>query len=241
MLKAGIDPDSITDGDETPVEYLTGKVDFAGLSFNLNPSVLIPRIETEELVAMAKNEIRSARNKTLEIADIGTGSGAIAVSLSKFMIDENIPFHLIAADVSPEALMVAKQNCQRLVSQTELENNHSTLEFILSNLLSQFPRQKFDLIVANLPYIPSKRIGFLDQSVRDFEPHLALDGGLDGFRLIQKLLEQAPEFLQATGCVLLEIDFTHDETVFKAFQPQWQVELVRDSFYRQRFAKLTFN
>ncbi len=241
LLRAGINPDSIVGNDETPVEYLTGQVDFCGLSFKVNRHVLIPRIETEELVELAKNEIKAARGRTLNIADIGTGSGAIAISLGRFMLDDGRPFNTIATDISPDALMVAKQNCQNLISQTELDRHRSTINFILSNLFLQFPAKKLDLIVANLPYIPSKRIGFLAQSVRDFEPHLALDGGLDGFRLIDNLLEQAPEFLKPAGCVLLEVDFTHDQSVFTDLPARWQIELIEDSFHKQRFAKLTLH
>jgi release factor glutamine methyltransferase len=192
-----------------PVEYLTGKNEFCGHVFTVSPEVLIPRVETEDLVATAIDVCHTLsgkkRGETLQLADVGTGSGAIAISLSLALQQAHINHHLIASDVSHQALEVAQLNAQKLKVTSKM------IDFLKSDLMQAYsPTTKLDLVIANLPYVPNYRLPFLDESVRLFEPPLALDGGDDGFQLINQLLQQLPRYLDPSGIVLLEADYTHD-------------------------------
>ena len=163
----------ITIHSEEPIQYQRGFSEFYKLRFLVSPAVLIPRPETELLVEQV---IKANPTNVLEI---GTGSGCIAISIAK-----NLPeVKITAVDISPDALKVAKKNAKshRVQNQISFKN---------SDLLSAFSIDEnieVDWIVANLPYIPSSRIQTVDSSVKDFEPHLALDGGADGFDLYRKL------------------------------------------------------
>jgi len=190
-----------------PLPYLLGHWGFFGLDFLVTPDVLIPRPETELLVerAIAKLQFQIPNSK---LVDIGTGSGIIAVALAAKLPQA----HITAADISPAALAVAKTNAEK----------HSVADritFVHSDLLSSFitrPQQgvhpsSFDLIVANLPYVPSADLDTLP--VAKHEPRLALDGGPDGLRLIRRLLADAPKVLAPVGAILLEIEYRQGEAV----------------------------
>lgn len=240
LVRAGIDPQTISSSDQAPIEYITGKVDFCGLVFQVNKNVLIPRLETEELVAIALKSIlkKVTGRKSIKIAEVGTGSGAISISLANMLLEESVPFEIVASDISENALLVAEKNKEMLVSKEQLDKLHSGLKFVKSDLLAEFPKEKFELIIANLPYIPTGRVDFLDSSVKDFEPRLALDGGKDGLKLIKKLINQAPRYLEQDGTILLEVDYTHDERVFECFKDKWAIKLIKDSFRKQRFVEM---
>lgn len=223
---------------EMPVEYITGQVEFCGQVFAVTPATLIPRVETEELVnlSLAEAQRLSTSQRSLEpmsIAEIGTGCGAIAISLHLALQRQQLTHRITASDISPKALAVARQNATTLLGQ-----NHP-LTFVESDLLEHFPtKQTFDLIIANLPYIPSQRIEFLDESVKNYEPHLALDGGEDGLQYIKKLLTQAAHRLTSTGSVLLEVDYTHSEEFLRrqlVLNTQ-TLHIIEDQFSRTRFA-----
>jgi release factor glutamine methyltransferase len=175
-----------------PVPYLTGTRGFYDLDFYVTPDVLIPRPETEHLIeaALAWGRDRAG----LRIADVGTGSGAIAVTLARHLPGS----HVWAVDVSTAALDVARHNASQhgVVDQ---------IVFVQGDLLEPAisAGQRFDLIAANLPYIPSAELDTLD--VVKHEPRLALDGGADGLDAIRRLLDQAPGVLADAGLVLLEI------------------------------------
>lgn len=174
-----------------PLPYILGSWDFFNRLFKVTPDVLIPRPETELLVEKAIEFGQSL--DSLSIIDVGTGSGIIAVSLAAILAHADV----FALDISRAALAVAKENAA---------NHHQTrIRFIQSDLLMPF-QGKFDLICANLPYIPSLKIETLE--VTRWEPRLALDGGTSGLNLIEKLLEQAKTNLAPGGCVLLEIEFS---------------------------------
>ncbi|KKS64400.1 MAG: Release factor glutamine methyltransferase [Candidatus Collierbacteria bacterium GW2011_GWF2_42_51] len=163
-----IDSDAI--GDQ-PVEYTTGHVEFLGLDFLVTPDTLIPRLESEQMVTDALQFIDDHDLAHPTIADIGTGSGCLGISLAVKLAKRQIPYSIFLSDISLKALKVADLNAQRLLHSPE------NLFFLESNLLENFPKIQFDLILANLPYIPSKNIAGLDPSVKDFEPKIALDGG----------------------------------------------------------------
>jgi release factor glutamine methyltransferase len=170
-----------------PLPYLTGRVEFYGLEFEVTPEVLIPRPETEILVDLALAR-RPAR-----VVDVGTGSGCIAVSLAVHLPRVAV----YGIEISPAALAVARRNVERhdVVGRVRL---------IVGDILSPRPGP-VDLVVANLPYIPTGQCAALPVSVRDHEPWLALDGGPDGLAIVQRLLTQAPGVLRPGGGLLIEI------------------------------------
>lgn len=186
-----------------PKAYQRGWVEFCKLKFKVSPDVLIPRPETELLVDEVVRTARSllpTLNYQLTVIDLGTGSGCIAISLAR-----KIPaVKIIAADISPKALKVAKQNAR--FHQVE-----EKITFLESDLLQNLiiANAKYSIVVANLPYIPSARIPYLDSSVKDYEPHLALDGGKDGFDLYRKLFDQMKEKNIIPKYFIGEIDYTH--------------------------------
>lgn len=231
LLRSGFDPDTLTD-EEMPVEYLTGKVTFYQLEFRVSPAVLIPRVETEELVELV---IETCHQKTSEnslvIADVGTGSGAIGLSLATHLQAQAIPFHLYLSDISPEALHMAKANYQQLTPQIPVT-------FLESDLLTSYPNHlTFDVMIANLPYIPTSRLSQLDVSVRDFEPWLALDGGTQGVEIIHTFLSQAKPRLKPTGEIWLEVDETHTPELIDP-QSEFEVTMFTDMLGNNRFARV---
>ena len=174
--------------------YLLGSWEFYGRSFHVTADVLIPRPETELLIENALGFLRS-NPKVRLCADIGTGSGCIAISLALEIPD----LHVIAADVSPSAIEVAQENSK----QHGVEDR---VTLIVSDLLRPFDFH-FGLICANLPYIPSQRLQRL--AVAEREPNLALDGGMDGLAVIRRLARELPEWLAPGGRALLEVDSSH--------------------------------
>jgi release factor glutamine methyltransferase len=210
-----------------PLPYLTGRVEFYGLEFDVTPDVLIPRPETETLVDLA------LARRPATVVDVGTGSGCIAVALAA-----HLPGAIIyAIDISPAALAVAQRNAERhgVVEQVHL---------LVGDVLSPRPGP-VDLIVSNPPYIPSGECASLPASVRDHEPRLALDGGPDGMAIIQQLLVQAPAVLRqpepeegrAGGGLLIEIGADQGEVasqLARTFLPQAAVRVHPDLAGRDR-------
>ncbi len=199
-----------------PLAYLTGKREFFGLEFTVTPHVLIPRPETELLVehAIAWLRIHPARHAAV---DVGCGSGCIAVSLAKHISD----LCVTAVDVSPAALQVTQGN-------SAFHQVSDQLQIVCGDLLTTLPGP-FDLVCANLPYIPSADVHSL--AVGHFEPHLALDGGADGLDLIRRLLAQLPSRLAAGSLALLEIEYRQGPDVCAlacAALPEAQVTLIPD-------------
>jgi len=176
-----------------PVAYLVGKKEFHGLEFQVSPAVLIPRPDSEHVVleclALAKGMAAP------RILDVGTGSGNLAVTLAKVLPAAQVT----AIDKSADALAVAKTNAAR---QGVLEK----MRFLQGDLLDPIPAgELFHFVMSNPPYIAQEDIGKLAPGVRDFEPHLALDGGPGGFTLFDRLIEQARRYLQPGGYLLVEI------------------------------------
>lgn len=199
----------------TPDEYVTGRAKFYGRDFIVSPDVLIPRIETEEIIPMVLRH--SGRVQDLLIADIGTGSGCLGITLAEKYPEATV----YLSDISDKALKIAQKNATR--------------EIILkSNLLENYPDILFDIIVANLPYIPTKRIPRLLAAVRKYEPTLALDGGPKGVTIINRLLAQLPKHLKLSGLAILEIDDTHTVKSFKV-PKVFKAKIKKDQFGRNRF------
>jgi release factor glutamine methyltransferase len=179
--------------------YVLGHWEFFGLDFDVTPDVLIPRPETELLVERAIAWLQEAPVRRT-IADVGTGSGAIAVSIAVKLPDARV----LATDISPQALEVARKNAIKF-------NVQERIEFVQCDLLpGPSPiadrRSPIDLICANLPYIPTETLHQLPIFGR--EPTLALDGGPDGLESIRRLLKTGPEWLAPNGMILLEIEAT---------------------------------
>ncbi len=200
----------------TPLPYITGKSHFYGLEFRVTPEVLIPRPETEELVEKAIQWLENHPART-RVADIGTGSGAIAIALA----DRFPELRLLATDISVSALEIARENAR--INQVE-----DRITFLPSDLLVKVD-QKFDLLLANLPYIPTNALANL--AVSRFEPTLALDGGDDGLVLINRLLDQSQKSLAPGGCIILEFQYNHTNAVLdltRKFYPDAQVTCYQD-------------
>lgn len=182
-----------------PFPYVLGHWEFFGLNLDITPDVLIPRPETELLVEKAIIWLQESPVRRT-VADVGTGSGAIAVAIAANVSDVQI----LATEISAKALQVAKRNAQKF-------HLDSRIEFVECDLLPAKPgmfstEQHLDLLCANLPYIPSETLYTLPVYAR--EPTLALDGGHDGLAIIRKLLDIAPEWLAPNAMILLEIEAT---------------------------------
>jgi release factor glutamine methyltransferase len=180
----------------TPTQYLTGKQEFWGLEFEVSPDVLIPRPETEHLIEVALARIgESRRNNPLRIADVGTGSGCIAVALAKEFPNAQI----FATDISPAALIVAKRNATR-------HDFADRVTVIECNLLDGIPQQPLlDIIVSNPPYVARKDAASLPIDVREHEPELALFAGEDGMSIYPPLIAQAAAHLAEGGLLVMEL------------------------------------
>lgn len=205
-----------------PSQYIKGWVEFYKLKFKVTPDVLIPRPETELLV---DEVLEFAKNKTLTVLDLGTGSGNIAISIAK----NNKKINVFATEVSEKALDLAKENARK-------HSVDKRIFFIESDLLSNIKASP-DIIVTNLPYIPSERIPYLDSSVKDFEPLVALDGGPDGFRLYRKLFQQISRLKWKPKLIVGEIDYTHGELAVNEAQkyfPDANIEVKTDLAHKQR-------
>ncbi len=199
-----------------PLPYVIGHWEFYGLDFHLTPAVLIPRPETELLVERAINWLRAHPTRRKAI-DVGTGSGCIGIALAM-----NIPdLHLLLTDISSKAMNVAYMNAEDY-------GLLGRLEFIQTDLLDGVSGP-FDLICANLPYIPTSLVKTLPVGER--EPRLALDGGLHGTIVINRLLKQAPNRLAPGGLMLLEIESSQGRAftpLTKADYPTSKVQILKD-------------
>ena len=176
-----------------PVQYITNKQEFMGLSFFVDENVLIPQPDTEILVEEAikyANQIK----ENVEILDMCTGSGCIGVALAKHVKNAEVTL----VDISTKALEVAKKNAK----ENEVKEK---VNFIQSDMFENI-KSKFDVIVSNPPYIKTKVINELDLQVQN-EPHLALDGGENGLKFYEILINEAPKYLKENGKIFLEIGY----------------------------------
>ena len=189
-----------------PLQYITGKQEFMKLNFLVTKDVLIPRQDTEILVQEVIEKTKNLQNPI--ILDLCTGSGAIAVSLAKYVNNTKI----YAVDISPKALEIAKKNA-------ELNGVKNNIEFIESNLFTKIKDQKFDIIVSNPPYIETKNLRLLPKDVQN-EPQIALDGGKDGLDFYKKILENAYKYLNKHGYICLEIGYNQNRSVLQILENQ---------------------
>lgn len=199
-----------------PVAYLVGHREFYSLDFRVTPDVLIPRPETEHVVVNLLDLAKSKPKDTpWTIADVGTGSGILAVCVAK-----NLPAARVTAlDISPAALAVAKENAEK-------HGVVSRIEFIESDLFGKLPAEKkFDFIVSNPPYVAEGDTETLSPEVRKFEPHTALFAGPKGTEVIERLIPQSAERLKPNGQLLMEISPMIEDKVRKLIEADGGFEL----------------
>jgi release factor glutamine methyltransferase len=185
-----------------PLQYLTGHQEFWRADFLVSPAVLIPRPETEHLIEAVLDLIHHfSRGPHLKIIDVGTGSGAIAISLARELPQAEV----YAVDLSPDALEVARTNAQRL---------GASVHFTQSDVLEGVVRDaSFDFVVSNPPYVGLDEADKVQAVVRHYEPHMAVFAGEHGFDVIRRLIPQAHEALRPGGWLLMEIGYSQSEAV----------------------------
>jgi release factor glutamine methyltransferase len=196
-----------------PIQYITGEQEFYGLALRVTPDVLIPRPETEHLVEALLQRV--PHDHPLRIADVGTGSGAIAIALAHKLPHATI----IALDNSAAALAIAQQNAER-------HNLASRIRFLDSDLLDAVADERFDAIVSNLPYVPEEEI--LEEQVRNFEPHTALYAGPAGLDIYQRLIPQAWQLLKPQGWLMMEIGHGQQNALADLLAEWNEVEFIHD-------------
>lgn len=178
-----------------PVAYLVGHKEFYSLDFEVTPDVLIPRPETEQVVVTLLDFAKARGEGPLAVADVGTGSGILAVCAAKFLPHATVT----AIDVSAAALAVARKNAER-------HGVADRIAFVESDLFAAVPEgEKFDAIVSNPPYVSTAEMAELPEDVKNYEPHLALEAGENGTAVIEPLVAQAAEHLHSGGLLLIEI------------------------------------
>jgi len=198
-----------------PLQRIFGKTNFFGLDFNLNDDTLIPRFDTEILVEKVVKFIKNQKRRELKVLDLCTGTGCIAISIAK-----NTDAVVTAVDVNENALSMAKFNAKQ---------NGVNVNFLLSDMFQNIPLQQFDIIVSNPPYIKSGDIPYLDPTVKDFEPYLALNGGEDGLYFYNVIAENAFKYLVSQGKVFMEIGEKQAQSVANIFNLCYtDIEIVKD-------------
>lgn len=219
-----------------PTQYLTGKQEFWGLEFEVNRDVLIPRPETEHVVEVAlerllrrKGEIDlgAAAGRKLRIADVGTGSGSIAVALAMELPNAEI----VATDISKAALEVARRNAIRHGAADRIEFVETDLlERVRHDPQSGEQERAFDLIVSNPPYVPRDEEQALQREVREHEPPVALFGGATGTEVYARLIEQAAMLLRPGGVLAMELGYNSTQHVAQLLgNAAWMnIEMTRD-------------
>ena len=203
--------------DREPFHHITGVKEFYGLDFQVSPDVLIPRPETEMLVARSI-EILTAKEGS-SFCEVGVGSGCIAIAVLHHLPHASA----VGLDISETAIAIARRNAE----------HHRVLDrlrLLRSDIFNGLGHEPFDLIVSNPPYIPFEDIAGLQREVRDFEPHLALTDGGNGLSVIEKISQQSPAYLKPHGYLLFEIGIDQVEDVNAMFDPKiWtNVEIVPD-------------
>lgn len=209
-----------------PLQHITGEEHFYGRVFEVNEHVLIPRPETEELVlgVLMRGQSLFASKEQVAIADIGTGSGAIAISLQKEWPTASVT----ATDISEKALHVAKSNGRRLGVQIDWKQG---------DLTKPIADQKWDIIVSNPPYIANEERQEMSKTVVNFEPHNALFAPNDGLYFYEQLAKQLPTLMNQPSIIALEFGYLQGQAVKQLFQqafPTAVIEVVKDINQKDR-------
>ena len=201
-----------------PLQYIEEYIPFYSIQINVDERCLIPRPETEYLIEIIKNNIDSPKN----ILDVGTGTGCIALMLKKLYKESNVE----AVDISEQALELDKENARI---------NDLDVTFTVSNLLANVEKNNYDIVVANLPYVPTETLQNLDNEVINYEPIIALDGGPDGLIYINELIKQIEENEFKNFTLFLEVDSSHAKTIIKNLNHWKDVKLEKDLVDRDRY------
>ena len=203
-----------------PLQYLLGWQEFRGLEFEVTPAVLIPRPETELLVDVAVQRF-SGGNPV--VADVGTGSGCIAVATAVALPRARV----LATDLSEDALAVARRNAI-------LHNVDDRIQFLSGDLLLPLNalglEETLDCVLSNPPYVAERDLAALQREVRDWEPRLALVGGLSDLEIYKRLLPEALRFLKPGGTLIMEIGYNMQAEITQLFDAAWNLEDIRDDF-----------
>lgn len=216
-----------------PMSHVLGYSWFYGYKMKVNSDVLIPRPETEELVShiLAEMDEMFSGQQEIDIVDIGTGSGAIAIALAK----EDSRTRVMATDISEKALSVAKENA---------EINEATVQFFAGDMLKPIIEQgkKVDILVSNPPYIRQDET--LETSVKDFEPHVALFGGIDGLDFYKQILEDCPRILKDRAFIAFEMGWHQGEALsnlVRTLYPHLEPRVIKDMQGKDRMLFVTWN
>lgn len=209
-----------------PIQYLLGHAYFMEEKFKVTEHTLIPREDTAGIVTLSNNFLENKVDA--KILDIGTGTGILAIMIAKL----NTKRHVFASDISPEALKVAKENAL---------NHQVNVEFIESNLFEHIPQQSFDLIVSNPPYISEDELDLMDDSVKKFEPSLALFAEDNGLAIYKQLAKQIQSYVKETSMIIVEIGFQQGEavkTIFSETFPNSTIEIILDLNGKNRYVQI---
>lgn len=209
-----------------PIAYITNKKEFYGIDFYVNNSVLIPRAETEELIDLVKDYIKKNSEKNISICDIGAGSGNIAITLKKLFENADIT----AIEISEKAMQVIKKNCENILQ------NKNSINIINADALSFTPKNKFDIVVSNPPYVALKDKDNLQRDL-NFEPENALYSGYDGMDFYRNFFNIIDRYLKYKGAFFFEIGFNQGKeliNICESFNIK-NVEIKKDLSGKDRF------
>jgi len=204
-----------------PFQYIIGHTPFLNLNLQVNPSVLIPRPETEELADLVIKRLHE-RSDINDILDIGTGSGCLAISLSKEFPEKNI----YGIDISIEALRTAKENA---------EYNYTNAKFKIMDILCDIPQKEFDLIISNPPYISKELYENLDMNVLNHEPKISLTDCSDGLTFYKRFADIFPKILSKKGVFALEFGDDMQSDISAFFEMDFDIEILQDFVGKDRF------
>ncbi len=211
-----------------PIQYITKEAHFMSLKFYVDKKVLIPRPETENLVERVIDWILENSRGDRKICEIGTGSGAIIISILYYLRQ----IEAVATDVSEKALQIARKNAKKYGVEKRIE-------FVQGDMFAPLRGMKmFDVLISNPPYIPTKEIRNLDKNVRDYEPVIALDGGKDGLKYIETLIRRGHRYIRKGGLLAIEFGYGQDRKIVKIAKDTGfykNIKVWKDIFGRKRF------
>jgi len=220
-------------GAHEPVGYLTGKAHFFSLELAVNSNCLIPRPETETLVAQAINFCRHQTHRpTVEVLDLCTGSGCVALAIAANVVETEV----VAVDNSAAALQIAQKNAET----HDLQGRITLLESDLFAQIDKTEKGVFDLIVSNPPYISTSEYEKLDRTIRDYEPQDALLAGGDGLEVIRRIVADAESYIADDGAIMIEIAYDQAEVVRALFEETdylTDISIIRDNLGHSRVIK----
>lgn len=216
--------------EDTPLSHLVGFDYFYDRKFKVTKDVLSPRMETEELIYKILEYIKKSRKDSFRILDLCTGSGIIAITLKKEIVEKYT--EIVASDISEKALSIAIENAN---------NNNANITFIKSDLFDNISG-KFDLIISNPPYISYKDKITIEDSVLNYDPHLALFAEEDGIYFYRKIIENAVQYLSKDGVIFFEIGYDQKEKILELGKNNnFIITVYKDINGRDRIAKLIYD